>query len=373
MRVLRRFVLALLPFSAPALAMPLYYPATSYKGTPASLHWEREPEVFRIGEQGEILRFWGGGWYPHATDSAQYALSAWDRYTLTGEPTYLDKAQRSADYWINHATHMGDYDVLEFTFDLSYHGYFVPAPWRNAMAQGQMLSLYARLYSTTGDARYLTAGERLLKAFGVTLEQGGLRQILPQGRTWFPEVAKPGYRFQILNGFMFSLVGLYDWWWLTRSDDARLRFNQGFDSLVFYLPQYDTGSGSNYDILGHAASLEVYHVVHVGLLRYLHEATQHPVVWEFYSRWAGYIGDVAYKRGDANRDGFVSWADLDAIRESLPRREYDGPEDVTHDRVVDCADVLAALDAIKNEDFQISLGRHSFASVPKHRSRRGSP
>ena len=72
---------------------------------------------------------------------------------------------------------------------------------------------------------------------------------------WYQEypTEPPAY---ILNGFIFSLLGLYDFWQATlavpdMSDEnnrAQQLFSEGLESLVAVLPLFDTGSGSVYDL-----------------------------------------------------------------------------------------------------------------------------
>lgn len=62
----------------------------------------------------------------------------------------------------------------------------------------------------------------------------------------------------VLNGFIYSLIGLYDVVSLTSNGlgederqaggDARLLFDQGMTTLKRLLPLFDTGSGSVYDL-----------------------------------------------------------------------------------------------------------------------------
>ena len=57
----------------------------------------------------------------------------------------------------------------------------------------------------------------------------------------------------VLNGFMYSLIGLYDLSSASSApqearDEAKELFDEGIVSLKALLPLYDNGKGSNYDL-----------------------------------------------------------------------------------------------------------------------------
>lgn len=102
----------------------------------------------------------------------------------------------------------------------------------------------------------------------------------------------------MLNGFIYSLIGLYDVLSLSpedRSSDARLLFDQGMHSLKKLLPLFDTGSGTVYDLrhftLGLSPNLARwdYHATHVNQLLLLSTIDSDPVLVSVAERWMGYM------------------------------------------------------------------------------------
>ena len=102
----------------------------------------------------------------------------------------------------------------------------------------------------------------------------------------------------VLNGFIYSLMGLYDLWRTDPgSSEAGRLYSAGVRSLRALLPLYDTGSGSLYD-LRHVTTGQGppnlarwdYHVTHVNQLLVL--ATMEPNVTLFAEtaqRWTEYM------------------------------------------------------------------------------------
>lgn len=77
---------------------------------------------------------------------------------------------------------------------------------------GQAISLLVRTYNYTGNPLYLEACHRALDLFSVNINHGGIRSYFlnQSDLVWFEE-----YPFDppihILNGFIYSLIGLYDY------------------------------------------------------------------------------------------------------------------------------------------------------------------
>ncbi|CAH8296951.1 unnamed protein product [Schistosoma turkestanicum] len=142
---------------------------------------------------------------------------------------------------------------------ISYGRKALKPGWYSAMGQGQAISLLVRAYNYTGNRLYLEACHRALDLFNVNIKRGGIRSyFLDQSDlVWFEE-----YPFDppihVLNGFIYSLIGLYDYIkLLVNSPDpsassylseAQIHLDTGLTSLSRLLPLFDSGSGSFYDL-----------------------------------------------------------------------------------------------------------------------------
>src|SRR6266508_5484677 len=104
------------------------------------------------------------------------------------------------------------------------------APWISAMFQAVVISTLVRGYRVTGDERLLSLARRGTRVFEKTVEDGGVR-TLENGGVLYEEY--PGYPLpRILDGFLFSLLGLYDLWVETEDPLARQLFEEGIGGLV---------------------------------------------------------------------------------------------------------------------------------------------
>lgn len=173
----------------------------------------------------------------------------------------------------------------------------LPPGWYSAMAQGQAMSLLTRAYLRTRNRKYLEAALRATHLFDIPSSRGGVRTRFLDRYDWYEEYPTTPSSF-VLNGFIYSLIGLYDLSVVApssdRKDTERL-YNTGMDSLKAMLPLFDTGSGSIYDLrhftLGVAPNLARwdYHTTHINQLLLLATIDSSSILDDTAQRWTGYM------------------------------------------------------------------------------------
>ncbi|XP_078539129.1 D-glucuronyl C5-epimerase [Lissotriton helveticus] len=169
--------------------------------------------------------------------------------------------------------------------------------WYSAMAQGQAISTLVRAYLLTKDYVFLNSALRATGPFKLPSEQHGVKAVFMNKYDWYEEYPTTPSSF-VLNGFIYSLVGLYDLK-ETAGDklgrDAKLLYSKGLESLRAMLPLYDTGSGTIYDLrhfmLGTAPNLARwdYHTTHINQLQLLSTVDDSPIFRDFVKRWKSYL------------------------------------------------------------------------------------
>ncbi len=239
-----------------------------------------------------------GGAYYHPIQIARTALFSATQYTASRDPQYLEWMRRGADKLLSLMDGSG---ALRYPIDYPlYYGVRLERGWTSGMAQGVALSALARTYQLTCDERYLHAGRKVLAHLLTPIEAGGtatdLRHLDPalSDYVWFEEypVAKPAYT---LNGFMYALLGLYDWSLVDAGSAARVQFEEGVRSLVQVLPCYDHDGFTAYDlsplVYGAAPNFNPhYHAVHITQLSALHAITGEPALQTWAARWYAAVG-----------------------------------------------------------------------------------
>lgn len=164
------------------------------------------------------------------------------------------------------------------------------APFVSAMAQGEGISLLIRGYMLTKDSRYLRCAEAALDPFLYGTSEGGVREKIGELPIFeeYPTVI-PSH---VLNGFLFSLFGLYDLSCIKseRKATSQKLFNEGYETLIKILPLFDGGFCSRYD-LGHLTAAPrknmrpFYHYVHVNQLIAINSIRDSSVLQFYINEW----------------------------------------------------------------------------------------
>jgi hypothetical protein len=196
---------------------------------------------------------------------AQYALGNYDQYLTTGQPEFKEKLIRCADWFVDNLTeHCSGIWGWQHTYDNQI--YNLPKPWLSALAQGQALSVLARAYREIKKSVYLETGQKALKAFFVPVADGGLAAKL-SGGDFFEEYPSAVPSF-VLNGFIFALWGLRDFYLVSANSEAGERYRTGLKTLRKHLAEYNIGwlAWSRYDLypfrVANIASI-FYHKLHI--------------------------------------------------------------------------------------------------------------
>lgn len=103
------------------------------------------------------------------------------------------------------------------------------APWISAMYQAVAVSTLVRAYRLTGEDRLLSLSRHAVEVFRAGIEAGGVRTREGDG-VLYEEY--PGYPLpRVLDGFLFSLLGLYDLYAETGDLEVHRLFTDGVEGL----------------------------------------------------------------------------------------------------------------------------------------------
>ncbi len=203
-------------------------------------------------ESGLHLYERDGTRHVHPVGQGQYVLMMLNSFDLTGDEEFLDRAVLNLDSLLDSSIESDGAIFFPYTFDFPLYGLeelTLHAPWWSGMAQGQILSALVRAYEATGDERYREAADRTFASFAPRsvedwpITEPAVSFVDGDGVLWLEEYSgdlEPAY---VLNGHLFAVFGLYDYWELTGSEEAARMIDGAATAVAHYLPEFRNASG----------------------------------------------------------------------------------------------------------------------------------
>ncbi len=221
---------------------------------------------------------------------AQWGLGNYNLFQRDGSAEQRKKFVASAD-WLrdNLEKNRSGRWVWNHHFDWEYRSP-LKAPWYSGLAQGQGISMLVRAHKDTADPAYLEAADRAFDSFMKSTEEGGVMFTDQSGDLWIEEyiVSPPTH---ILNGFIWALWGVHDYFLTTRKAVAQDLFSKCVQTLRNNLDRYDLGFWSLYEQSGTRLPMVAspfYHQLHIVQLRVMARLTGDEFFAGYADRWERY-------------------------------------------------------------------------------------
>jgi hypothetical protein len=191
-----------------------------------------------------------GGLGPTVTPTSigQVAIDEWNTSSIEGMPVtarfsrLATELRERAEY---RETGTGtQFVVWPFDFVNPWFPFSGPR-WVSGLTSGVAISVLLRAYQYTQSDTFLAVASLARNAFDVPAEDGGLTSEGPRG-LFFEEV--PSLPFsRILNGHLFGLFGLYDFFRVTGDSTAKALFARAVGDVASNLGRYSLRGWSYYD------------------------------------------------------------------------------------------------------------------------------
>jgi len=155
--------------------------------------------------------------------------------------------------------------------------------WISGMTQAVVASTFARAFYLTGKDDYKRLAVKAIRATLLPIEAGGA--LYAKGRwLWIEEYPTERPVKHVLNGFMYALLGIYDVYLITKSENYL---------KIFYDFIYNVISNAHiYSILGYWTKYDIerladpkYHFVHTILVYVLYNLTSFKSLYSWFLRW----------------------------------------------------------------------------------------
>lgn len=201
----------------------------------------------------------------------QYGLGCWDLFLLTKDEKYKHKFLSCATWALHEQQGKGEWNNFFFAYPEHPYG---------AMAQGEGASLLVRAWLITQDEKYINGATKALDFMLCPVEDGGTA-VYANGGIVLLEYT---HLSAVLNGWIFSLMGLYDVAVGAEMQEYMIAFQKSLKTLEEYLPKFERGYWSNYDLDKHIAS-PFYHHLHIAQMMALYNVTETNVFKEYGQKW----------------------------------------------------------------------------------------
>lgn len=166
-----------------------------------------------------------------------------------------------------------------------YPGSVQDIPWISAMAQGEALAVTSMAYHITGNRKYLDAAGGFFSTLYRNSGNFWCVGVDPEGYYWPEEYPNKDF-CHVLNGMLFCLWGLWDYYAVSGDEFALTLFEAGIRSLADHYPYYRVNSWnqyySRYCLHYDRSCGDVYHNIHLIQFQTFADFFHIPEFWDAY-------------------------------------------------------------------------------------------
>ncbi|MGB2697681.1 MAG: D-glucuronyl C5-epimerase family protein [Candidatus Zixiibacteriota bacterium] len=228
----------------------------------------------------------GGKLYYIPVAISHFGLGCYERYLRTKQKTYLKKFFDCLNWFEKNYETIDSACVWLNRYEKGL--YSLKPPWVSAIVQGQIISVLCRGYSITGNNDYINLALKAARSFEIPASEGGVKTCIGDESYLFYEEYPSSTPSYVLNGFIFSLWGLYDLYLISKEKKVGELYQSGLKTLIRILPKYDFLSWSRYDLYNFKIpniSNIFYANLHIEQLKAMYMITKNKIFKKYANRW----------------------------------------------------------------------------------------
>ena len=176
----------------------------------------------------------------------QIPLSYFANYIETQDESVKDEFLVMANFIKDNLKAYDGFSVWECNENI--RGYKMSLPWSSSMAQGFGIGVMLQAYSLTDENSFLKAANSAVNAYKYNIKEHGVKSNW-NGNDFYEEYADPNSH--VLNGYIFSLAGLYYHYQYTNDEHSKSLFDNGIETLKLNINEYDADFTSFYGKLSY--------------------------------------------------------------------------------------------------------------------------
>ena len=207
-----------------------------------------------------------GGYQYNPCGIAEYALVCYEKIIKEGEEAISYKGKfKSQILWLE--THFSKINESMIVWYYDYMG----ENFYSGISQGMVICAFARAYQYYHDDKYLDLSWCAFRFMNLNVKEGGTRCFDAPYICWYEEY--PYSESKVLNGHIYSLLGVYDLYRVTGNSELKKCFYDGVDAVKRNIDKYDLGFYTKYDVITPNPANNSYHYTHITLFRILYMIT----------------------------------------------------------------------------------------------------
>ena len=202
------------------------------------------------------------GEYYNPVTTCQTAIAFYTDYIENNNSESLTGFLNNTNWLIDN---MDEHSYLHYDFEWTHCGQQMCDNWISGMAQGQALAVMCMAYHHTTEQIYLETANKLFSSLRNNKDEFWCVGIDSADYIWFEEYPNEDY-CHVLNGSLFTMWGLWDYYCITRNQEALDMFEGGLISILDHYPNwnFEDADGSLYCL--HMTTITHYHSIHLNQL-----------------------------------------------------------------------------------------------------------
>lgn len=219
---------------------------------------------------------------------AEYALICFEKICNSKTEVKQNKKKFTSQVnWLeNNCT------ILNDNLAIWYYNYPDIKPFYSGISQGMIISVLLRAYQHFNNEKYLSLAWKAFNFLNLDIKDGGLKYTVHPYYCWFEEYLDCP---RILNGHIYSLLGIYDLYRVTKNEKVKKAFDLGIIDIKTNINDFDLGFFTKYDAITPTPANNSYHYTHITLFSILYRITNDTFFKKYSNKFLKYHTNIFYK------------------------------------------------------------------------------
>lgn len=182
--------------------------------------------------------------------------------------------------------------ILDNKYAVWFYNYPNSQPFYSGISQGMIISVLLRAYQYFDEEKYFNLAWQAFNFLNLNVKDGGIKFTEHPYYCWFEEYLDSP---KILNGHIYSLLGIYDLYRVTKDKEVKKVFDLGIADIKNNIKAFDLGFFTKYDAGTSYPANNSYHYTHITLFSILFKITNDTFFEKYSKKFLKYHTKFFYK------------------------------------------------------------------------------